>query len=245
MDESLWRKSWSRRPLASRENQRWTDEGAEPEEMPTWPGCGTERESGGRRHTNATMYLARWNRVAGAGDTDDQRGRTHVRGRGGERRQRQAPSGLWGRETRGAIQGDDDTAAECQIVLVQNRGIITNEFKTGASAGEDVGVEHSGCKGEEQTFPKALSTGLHLRSHSGHNSALSHAPTTPQCTIPAHLFRVASFCRSPKRDSPHVTSLSVRGVVTRPHVHTLDARRRERRQWNESWPESVVKQEQT
>ena len=153
---------------------------------------------------------------------------------GGERRQRQALSGLWGRETRGAIQGDDDTSG--QIVLVQNRGIIT-------STGEDVGVEHSGCKGEGQTFSKAPSTGLHLRSHSDHNSALSHAPTTPQCTIPAHLFRVASFCRSPKRDSPHVTSLSMRGVVTRPHAHTLDARRRERRQWNESWPESVVKQE--
>ena len=32
----------------------------------------------------------------------------------------------------------------------------------------------------------------HLRSHSGHNSgmALSHAPTTPEYTIPAHLFRV-------------------------------------------------------
>ena len=87
MDESLWRKSWSRRPLASRENQRWTDEGAEPEEMPTWPGCGTERERE-RRHTNATMYLARWNRDGrqwqGQEHSDDQRGRTHVRGRGGE-----------------------------------------------------------------------------------------------------------------------------------------------------------------
>ena len=32
----------------------------------------------------------------------------------------------------------------------------------------------------------------HLRSHSGHNSgmALSHAPTSPEYTIPAHLFRV-------------------------------------------------------
>ena len=193
--------------------QRWTDEGMEPEEMPTWPGCGTERESGVRRHTNATMYLARWNNTGrqwqGQGTQTTKEGERTSEGEA----ERTSPSGL--RDGRRAEPFREMTtpAAECQIVLVQNRGIITNEFKTEASAGEDVGVEHSGCKGEGQTFSKAPSTGLHLRSHSDHNSALSHAPTTPQCTIPAHLFRVASFCRSPKRDSPHVTSLSMRGVV--------------------------------
>ena len=45
MAESLWRRLWSRRRLASRANQRRTDEGGEIEEMPTWPG-GTERADG-------------------------------------------------------------------------------------------------------------------------------------------------------------------------------------------------------
>ena len=145
MAESLWRKAYSRRPLASRENQRWTDEGAEPEEMPTWAGCGTERESGGRRHTNATMYLARWNRhrktVAGTGALRRSK-RENARPRAESVAHAKLSVDCGDGRRAEPFREMTTPAAECQIVLVQNRGIITNEFKTEASAGEGVGVEH-------------------------------------------------------------------------------------------------------
>ena len=79
-----------------------------------------------RRHTNATMYLARWNN-------------TGRQWQGQERTSEGEAESVakWTAGT-GDAQG---TQAECQIELVQSRGIITNEFKTEASAGEIVGVE--------------------------------------------------------------------------------------------------------
>ena len=33
-----------------KKTQRWKDDGGEPEEMPTWPGCGTEGERRAEAH---------------------------------------------------------------------------------------------------------------------------------------------------------------------------------------------------